>query len=243
MLPVSICLDFGNTNMKAAIFLGDRLIDKIIFNPEEALEKLKMLIDFHNPQKSILSSVVNHAKEIENLLQTHTKFHLLSTNTKIPFLNAYGSPETLGHDRIALVAGLAKQFPKEDSLVISIGTCITYNFLAKNNAFRGGAISPGIELRLRALNEFTQKLPYVSREGHISILGYDTETSIRSGVVNGIAAEMDGMIDRYEAQYGRINAVLTGGDGAFFESRLKSKIFADTHFLFKGLYAILEQLT
>jgi|LakMenEpi03Aug12_release.lakeMendotaPanAssembly.Ray.scaffolds.fasta_scaffold07229_16 type III pantothenate kinase len=243
MLPVSICLDFGNTNMKAAIFLGDRLIDKIIFNPEEALEKLKMLIDFHNPQKSILSSVVNHAKEIENLLQTHTKFHLLSTNTKIPFLNAYGSPETLGHDRIALVAGLAKQFPKEDSLVISVGTCITYNFLAKNNAFRGGAISPGIELRLRALNEFTQKLPYVSREGHISILGYDTETSIRSGVVNGIAAEMDGMIDRYEAQYGRINAVLTGGDGAFFESRLKSKIFADTHFLFKGLYAILEQLT
>lgn len=243
MLPVSICLDFGNTNMKAAIFLGDRLIDKIIFNPEEALEKLKTLIDFHNPQKSILSSVVNHAKEIENLLQTHTKFHLLSTNTKIPFLNAYGSPETLGHDRIALVAGLAKQFPKEDSLVISVGTCITYNFLAKNNAFRGGAISPGIELRLRALNEFTQKLPYVSREGHISILGYDTETSIRSGVVNGIAAEMDGMIDRYEAQYGRINAVLTGGDGAFFESRLKSKIFADTHFLFKGLYAILEQLT
>lgn len=243
MLPVSICLDFGNTNMKAAIFMGDRLIDKIIFNPEEALEKLKTLIDFHNPQKSILSSVVNHAKEIENLLQTHTKFHLLSTNTKIPFLNAYGSPETLGHDRIALVAGLAKQFPKEDSLVISVGTCITYNFLAKNNAFRGGAISPGIELRLRALNEFTQKLPYVSREGHISILGYDTETSIRSGVVNGIAAEMDGMIDRYEAQYGRINAVLTGGDGAFFESRLKSKIFADTHFLFKGLYAILEQLT
>jgi type III pantothenate kinase len=242
MLPVSICLDFGNTNLKAAIFIGDRLIDKVLFDKDNAIESLTKIIEFHNPSHSILSSVIHHSPDIEELLKAHTKFHLLTTQTKVPFLNAYGSPETLGNDRIALVAGLCKQFYKEDSLVISVGTCITYNFLAKNNAFRGGAISPGVELRLKSLHEFTQKLPYVNREGHISILGYDTETSIRSGVINGVAAEIDGMIDRYELQYGKINAVLTGGDGAFFESRLKSKIFADTHFLFKGLYAILENL-
>lgn len=241
MLPVSLCLDFGNTNLKAALFLGDKMTEKVVFNESEAIFAIEKLIEMHKPTRAILSSNINHSKEIETLLEANTKFILLNSQTKLPFLNAYGSPETLGNDRLALVAALCKLYPKEDSIVISIGTCITYNFLAKNNAFRGGAISPGIELRLKAMHQFTDKLPLVSREGHLSVLGYDTETSIRSGAINGMAAEIEGMISRFEAQYGKINAVLTGGDSPFFESRLKNKIFADTNFLFKGLYAILDQ--
>ncbi len=240
MLIVTLCLDFGNTLSKVGIFYGDKLIDKVVFDKEKTLEELEKLIQFHNPSRSILSSVIQHDEKIEALLKEHTQFYLLNLDTKLPFLNAYGSPETLGHDRLALVAGLSKQYPREDSLVISIGTCITYNFLAKNNAFRGGAISPGVHMRFKAMHEFTSKLPLVEKEGHLSILGYDTETSIRSGVINGIAAEIDGMIDLYKHQYGNINAVLTGGDAPFFETRLKNKIFADANFLFKGLYAILE---
>jgi len=241
MLPVSLCLDFGNTNLKAALFLGDKMTDKIIFTQEEAIFTIGKIIEMHKPQHAILSSNISHSTEIVALLEANTKFVLLDSKTRLPFLNAYGSPETLGNDRLALVAALSKLYPKEDSIVISIGTCITYNFLAKNNAFRGGAISPGVELRLKAMHQFTDKLPLIQREGHLSVLGYDTETSIRSGAINGIAAEIDGMIARFESQYGRINAVLTGGDSPFFESRLKNKIFADTNFLFKGLYAILDQ--
>lgn len=241
MLPVSLCLDFGNTNLKAAIFTGDKLTDKVAFTASEALSVLADMIHTYKPEKSILSSVIHHDKQIENLLSTATRFVLLDKNTRLPYLNAYGSPETLGNDRLALVAALSKQFYREDSLVISIGTCITYSFLAKNNAFRGGAISPGINLRLRSMYEFTDKLPLIQPEGHASILGYDTETSIRSGAINGIAAEIDGMIANFESQYGKINAVLTGGDAPVFERRIKSKIFVDTNFLFKGLYAILDQ--
>ena len=241
MLPVSLCLDFGNTNLKAALFLGDKMTDKIIFTQEEAIFTIGKIIEMHKPQRAILSSNIAHSPEIDILLESNTKFVILDSKTRLPFLNAYGSPETLGNDRLALVAALSKLYPKEDSIVISIGTCITYNFLAKNNAFRGGAISPGIELRLKAMHQFTDKLPLIQREGHLSVLGDDTETSIRSGAINGIAAEIDGMIARFESQYGRINAVLTGGDSPFFESRLKNKIFADTNFLFKGLYAILDQ--
>jgi hypothetical protein len=116
-----------------------------------------------------------------------------------------------------------------------------YNFLAKNNAFRGGAITPGIHMRLLSMHEHTDKLPLVTREGHLALLGYDTESSMRGGAINGITAEIDGMIEQFESQYGKINCVLTGGDATFFENRLKNKIFADTHFLFKGLYAILEK--
>jgi type III pantothenate kinase len=224
MQPVSLCIDFGNTNLKATIFHGDRLSQKFIFSESDAINTLQKIISIHNPQKAILSSVINHSKSIDNFLQENTKLIVLNSGTKLPFLNAYGTPETLGNDRLALVAALSKQFPAQDSLVVSIG-----------------AISPGVELRLRSLHEFTDKLPLVSREGHISILGYDTETSIRSGVINGMVAEIEGMIQFYEGQYGKINAVLTGGDAPFFESRMKKKIFADTNFLFKGLYAILEQ--
>jgi len=226
--------------MKAALFFGDRMAEKYTFKESEAIATFERILTLHNPQKAILSSVVNHNKEIEQYLSKVTALTILNSQTKLPFLNAYGSPETLGHDRLALVAALSKKFPGEDSLVISIGTCITYNFLAKNNAFRGGAISPGVDMRLKAMHEHTDQLPLVDREGHFSILGYDTDTSIRSGAINGIASEIDGMIDRFETQYGKINAVLTGGDALFFESRLKNRIFADTNFLFKGLYAILE---
>jgi type III pantothenate kinase len=217
------------------------MTDNIVFTQEEAIFTIGKIIEMHKPQRAILSSNIAHSTEIDALLEANTKFILLNSKTRLPFLNAYGSPETLGNDRLALVAALSKLYPKEDSIVISIGTCITYNFLAKNNAFRGGAISPGVELRLKAMHQFTDKLPLIEREGHLSVLGYDTETSIRSGAINGITAEIDGMIALFEAQYGRINAVLTGGDSPFFESRLKNKIFADTNFLFKGLYAILDQ--
>jgi type III pantothenate kinase len=241
MLPVSLCLDFGNTNWKGALFQGDRMAEKFMLQQSNIHEEITQILNLYSPTKVILSSVVNHEKSIEDLIAKQATLYVLNSNDfRLPFLNAYGSPETLGPDRLALVAALSKFYPGEDSLVISVGSCVTYNFLAKNNAFRGGAISPGLEMRLRSLNEFTDKLPLISREGHVSLLGYDTETSLRSGVVMGIASEIDGMIERYESQYGRINAVLTGGDGAFFESRLKSKIFADSNFLFKGLYAILE---
>ncbi|MBL7766499.1 MAG: type III pantothenate kinase [Chitinophagaceae bacterium] len=240
MLPVSLCLDFGNTTYKAALFHGDRLTEKFTFTPDDALNTIHKLIILHNPGKSILSSVVDHPEGIEELLKEKTRFILLNNSVRLPFLNAYGTPETLGNDRLALVAGLSKQFPGENSLVISVGTCITYNFLARNNAFRGGAISPGLDIRLKGMHEHTDKLPVVKREGHNLLLGYDTESSMRSGAINGLAAEIDGMIDRFRDQYGEINSVLTGGDGAFFESRIKNKIFADPNFLFKGLYAISE---
>ena len=213
---------------------------KIEFTEDEAIPTLQKIITIHAPKKAILSSVINHSKSIDNFLRENTKLIILNKETPLPFLNAYGTPETLGNDRLALVAALSKFYPQQHSLVISIGTCITYSFLAKNNAFRGGAISPGVELRFRSLNEYTDNLPLVQREGHLSILGYDTETCIRNGVINGIVAELTSMKELYEEQYGNINAVLTGGDAPYFESRMKKKIFADVNFLFKGLYAILE---
>ncbi|MBP6456608.1 MAG: type III pantothenate kinase [Chitinophagaceae bacterium] len=240
MLPQTLCLDFGNTTYKYAIFQGDKLMQTHHIEIESALEKIKSIVEKEKIERAILVSVVNHDEGINEFLSTLKKFIQLNPKTNVPFINAYGTPETLGQDRVALLSGLVKKFPGEAGLVICIGTCITYNFLTDRKTFRGGAISPGINLRLKSMNQFTDKLPLVEQKGDSPLLGYDTETSLRSGVINGIAAEIDGIIDRYETQFGKINAVLTGGDAPFFESRLKSRIFADNNFIFKGLYAILE---
>lgn len=238
MAVVHFCLDFGNTRKKLGYFQGEKLINEIVLH-EDYIAHIGELLERHQPVSAILSSVVNHDVAVESLLEEQTKLILLDHTTPLPYLNAYGSPKTLGNDRLALVAGLRQYYPNKNGLVISIGTCITYNFLAANNTFRGGAISPGANMRLKSMHEFTDQLPLVKDQGYDSILGFDTETSLRSGTMNGIAAEIDGMIQRYEDEYGEINAVLTGGDTRYFARRLKKEIFADQYFTLKGLYAIL----
>jgi len=236
----TFCLDFGNTNYKLAIFQSGAIRELFTMKSVSCLDELKVLISKWKPTRSILSSVVSHDKAIEELLKEETSFHLLTENSKLPFLNAYTSPESLGHDRLAVTSALSKEFPAKNSLCITIGTCITYNFLNAQGTYRGGAISPGIHLRLKSLNEHTANLPLVAKEGYSELIGFDTESSIRSGVINGITAEISGMIASYELSFGKINAVLTGGDALFFARRLKKEIFADEHFTYKGLYAILE---
>jgi type III pantothenate kinase len=129
-------------------------------------------------------------------------------------------------------------FKDTNTLVIALGSCVTYNFINQQAQLIGGSISPGMQMRFRAMHEYTAKLPLVQPDWNVPLIGYDTATNMQSGVVLGMAAEMDGIIDAYKARFGNFNAVLTGGDIPFFEPHLKNGIFADFDFIFKGLYAI-----
>jgi len=80
----------------------------------------------------------------------------------------------------------------------------------------------------------------VEPEWNFPIVAYDTKTNLQSGVIAGITYEIAGFIDFYTNRYDNFNAVLTGGNSAYFARHLKNKIFADPNFLFKGLYAISE---
>ncbi|HMU72155.1 MAG TPA: type III pantothenate kinase, partial [Ferruginibacter sp.] len=131
-------------------------------------------------------------------------------------------------------------FPGKNNLVIGLGSCITYNFINQYQQFLGGSISPGMEMRFKAMQHFTAKLPLVQKDWNYPLIGYDTKTNMQSGVIAGMAFEIDGFINAYAAKYGNFNAVLTGGDTTYFAGQLKNKIFADYNFLFKGLYALSE---
>lgn len=239
-MAVTFCLDFGNTRLKAGIFEDDQLKEIVVLKDGSA-EEMKMLVERYQPSKAILSSVVDHDPELEAVLQSQCRFHKLSHITKLNFTTPVGKPSSIGADRLALVSAAVREYPGKNNLVVGLGTCITYNFVNKAREFVGGGISPGMEMRFKSLNHFTAKLPLVEKDWNMSLIGYDTRTNILSGVILGMAHEIDGMINDYKEKWGNFNVVLTGGDGPYFVYHLKNKIFADPNFIFKGLYAISEE--
>lgn len=238
-MAVTLCLDYGNTRLKYIIF-HDHLLHAQGTLEDAGPAAVSPLLDKYSPDKCILSSVVDHDPELEILLGARTKFHKLSHLTKLPFTVPVGKPETVGADRLALVAAAVTFFPGKHNLVIGLGTAITFNFITQDHQFLGGSISPGMEMRFRSLHEYTAKLPLVKKDWVFPLIGYDTRTNILSGVILGMAAEIDGIIDSYAAKYGNFNVVLTGGDSTYFARHLKNRIFADPDFLYKGLYALSE---
>ena len=236
---VTLCFDFGNTRLKYAVFKERELQSVEVLDDAEP-ETIARIVQQTRPQKSILSSVISHNSALENVLAAHSKFHLLSSLTRLPFTTPVTKPETIGADRLALSAGAISFFPGKHNLVIGLGTCITYNFIDKYNRFLGGGISPGMEMRLKSLKDYTARLPLVKADWNFPLLGYDTKTNITSGVILGMAKEIDGIIDAYSDRYNNFNVLLTGGDSPYFAQLLKNKIFADPQLIYKGLYAISE---
>ena len=232
----TLCLDFGNTRLKAAVFVQDKIQEAIVLHNQS--EHLQEIIAAYKPQASILSSVIDHDPEIEALLTRHTRFHKLSNTSKLPFTIPVGKPETMGADRLAIAASAVFLFPGKNNVAVGLGTCITFNFINQQAEFLGGSISPGMEMRFRAMHEFTALLPLVKGQWNVPLIGYDTATNLQSGVILGMAKEIDGILDLYREKFGNFNALLTGGDIQLFRPHLKNKIFADPHLIFKGLYAI-----
>lgn len=235
----TLCFDFGNTRLKCAIFINKDFAEEIVLHDDSA-EEIERVIEKYHPQRTILSSVIDHNPAIEVVLDNKTAFHKLSYDSKLPITSPVGQPHTIGADRLAMVVAAVDLFPRRHNLVVGLGTCITYNFVNKYHQFIGGSISPGMEMRFKSLQYYTAKLPLVQADWNFPLLGYDTKTNIQSGVIAGMAKEIDGIIDLYKEKFSNFNVHLTGGDIGIFGALLKNEIFADPFLIYKGLYAISE---
>ena len=233
----TLCLDFGNTRQKCALFLNDNIVETFVFS-EKVLEELQNIIQIHQPQYSILSSVILHDVEIKKILRAQTNFHLLNHQSHLPITTPVGKPETIGADRLALCSAAAEMYNKNHKLVIGLGSCITFNFVNKFNEFLGGSISPGMMMRFKAMNDYTAMLPIIKAEHQFPLLGYDTKTNLLSGVLYGLSKEIDGIADLYIEKYNNIKFILTGGDAEFFFQHLKNNFKYEPNLLFIGLLAI-----
>lgn len=237
---MNLIIDTGNTLTKIALF-RDR--EMVAFSSYSGVAP-QQIIQFCEANPLIKNAMISTVKEFpaELALFLSQKYNALffTHNTSVPVINKYDTPETLGKDRLAGVVGAQLLFPTSNILVIDSGTAITYDLVTAKGEYLGGAISPGITMRYRALHTFTSRLPLLDYFDEAQLVGDDTSTSIHSGVLNGAVAEMEGMILRYQLVYPDIKIILTGGDHNYFDKRLKIKTFAAPNLVLEGLNLILN---
>jgi type III pantothenate kinase len=244
---MNLVIDYGNTLIKIAFFYEDHLFDMRAFKILSGVQLMEVIADiekqypgFGKLNCAIISSVVKNIQPLVEPLQQKRKIFELNSALPVPIVICYKTPLTLGNDRIASAVGATSMFPRNDLLVIDAGTCITYDFINRNNEFIGGGISPGIAMRFKALHAFTGNLPLLEGNWEADLIGDSTANSILSGVVNGVYAEFEGIVERYREKFPNLITLFTGGDMNYFEKYTKSDIFAVSNLVLTGLNKILN---
>ncbi|WP_445732057.1 type III pantothenate kinase [Mariniflexile sp.] len=238
---MNLIIDVGNSFVKLAVFKGDQIKHKEVVEINLILERVKAIkYKFRTVKKAIISSVGKLSETDVKVISLYFKVLILNSDTKLPYTSLYKTPKTLGVDRMALVSASVNHSPNKNVLIIDAGTCITYDFINQMNEHLGGAISPGLRMRYKSLNNLTANLPLLDTDLPNNIIGISTEESIHSGIVYGVLKEIDGVIEDYRRKYSDLTVILTGGDGNFLSKQLKSSIFATSNFLLEGLNFILQ---
>jgi len=240
---MNLIIDIGNTTTKVVFFEKDKIVISRKYKRLKLhfLESLIKQYDIENQIEAVIMSTVSYMPDdVIRYLKKRYFFIFFDDKTPIPIKNLYETPETLGNDRLASAVAANFLYPDQNVLCIDIGTCIKYDFVNKNNQYCGGAISPGFNIRFNALNTFTEKLPLIESKKVNYLIGKSTEESILSGVINGTALEINGMIIKYKNNYPDLKVVLSGGDMKYFDKELKISIFAVSNIVTLGLNIVLE---
>lgn len=232
----NIVVDVGNSSAKVGIFTNHDLESEKVFI---AMEDLYEFVREATTDAILFSSVRKNEEALISYSHRITKSFIMSPYLPLPIVNKYATPTTLGMDRLAAVCGAKALFPLEDCLVIDTGSCVTFDLIDEASNYLGGAISPGLSMRVKAMHSFTERLPLVEIEKDIQLIGNSTVTCLQSGALNGMRAEIEGIIARYREHYPKIRVILCGGDTHFFENSLKGAIFAVQNLVLRGLNSIL----
>lgn len=233
-----IIADGGNTLLKLAVFENDS--PSIIYKVQ--YQQLSQWFHEHQDLASltcVFSTVTTPNVEME-LRSFFLHVIKIDQQSKLTFKNSYETPQTLGIDRLCNAAAISFLAKGKNVASIDIGTCVKFDFVDQNGVYCGGSISPGILLRYKALNDYTANLPLLDTFRDPDLVGTSTNGSIHSGVINGIQAEISGIMERYKIELGDLTFFVTGGDASFFDFEGKNNIFADENLTLKGLYYIYQ---
>jgi len=234
-----LALDIGNTNIKSGIFSAGKLIHTKTFGITENKGFIDNIFNKFQDIKTVAICDVSEKFHLKSFfLQKNITIFLVDNQTRFFFKNNYRTPETLGKDRMAGVAGGITKFPQTPLLIIDAGTAITFDFVSKEGLFLGGNISPGINLRLKALNSFTGKLPLLEKKENFPDIGRSTDEAILSGVIGGVAKEIEGIIFVFKQQNPNSKVIFTGGDAKFLHRFIKNDIFVLPNLVLEGIYEL-----
>jgi type III pantothenate kinase len=222
----NLVIDIGNTLTKVAVFKGQKIVFLAKADDINTLD-INTIANEHQTQKIIVSTVHNTIEHSLSALAKKKEILFFTSHTKTPITNHYQTAQTLGLDRLAAVVGAKTVYKNNAVLVIDAGTCITYDGVDGASNYYGGSISPGINMRLKALNQQTSQLPLVPFDENFNApYGTNTQQAILSGVLNGVLAEVKGFIQSYNLLYADLKIILCGGNAPFFDTRFKNSIFA-----------------
>lgn len=238
-----LIIDIGNTRVKVAVFEDSKIVETFTCAYDELRGKIEKKMNREEFHGRLFSSVGDRDGKLSNFLVSEFGFVPLTREMKMPFKNCYASPETLGLDRYALVSAAVKMYENQDVLVIDAGTCVTYDFVNKNSDYLGGAISPGLVMRYKAMNKFTAKLPLLKSELPQKYIGSTTKECMQIGAEFGLIFEIDSMISQYKLEYPNLIVLLTGGDTFHLASQLKNSIFAIPNLILEGMESIMTNNT
>lgn len=235
---ILLAIDRGNTNTKLGVFSGSVLLEAVSATDEKLKERVHHLFSKHLISHGIISSVRNDDFDINQYAPRAIEVFRPDAGSAFPFSIAYENKNTIGFDRLANAAGAIKRLPGKNTLVVDCGTCTTYT-LVEHGVLKGGAIAPGISMRLKALNYYTGKLPLLERSDELATVpGTSTEGSIRAGAELAAILETDALINEFSNKTPELSVLLTGGGMSFFEQHLKSAIFAAPYLTLEGLHEI-----
>jgi len=238
---MNLTIDIGNTRVKTGLFVNDKLVKSNAYNSFNLNTLRSIFKDNPEIDSSILCSVKEYPVALKKFLSSNSRFLELTYKTPVPVKVAYKTPQTLGMDRLAAVCGAYSINKGSNILVINAGTCITFDFMDNKGIYKGGSISPGLDMRYKALHTFTGGLPLILPDVKFKkLIGTNTSESIKSGVQMGIINEIDGIIDEYQSKYKDLTIILTGGTMPWLLKSLKSKIKAEPFLVLTGLNVILS---
>lgn len=240
---MNLTIDIGNTRAKLAVFDKNKILKNIICPKEELVFAQQQLrSEFPAIKNGILANVAEPKNSFVGSFVGFEGLTIeLSEKTPVPFINQYETTETLGLDRIALAVAAVTLHPNKNVLVIDAGTCVTYDIITADKVYLGGAISPGLNMRFRAVNNFTANLPLLRASSkQIPTIGQNTIQSLHLGTTQGLLYELEGFIAQYKQSYSDLTVILTGGDAEILSKSLKNSIFVAKNFLSSGLNCILE---
>lgn len=234
-----IAADLGNTALKLAVFDDNELIvsKKFEYSMQNDIENFFQSNSVDQLVYSTVRVVPEHFQSIINSINRSLE---VNSSTPLPLKNNYGTPQTLGTDRIANAVAAATLYPGKPVLAIDCGTCLKFDFVHPETGYEGGAISPGLTMRFKALHDNTARLPLVAYREGVPLIGKNTEESILSGVIQGMLAEIKGISAQYSDQFPDLICVITGGDYLHFYNSLKTFIFAAPDLTLTGLREILR---
>ena len=237
---MNLVIDIGNSYFKIGVFDNQILIHKHKEKNSQLNNSVNKLFNNYQEIKYCIVSNVSNIN-IDNLISNKKiKFFNFSSSLKLPFTIKYESFDSLGNDRLALVAASLKLRPNSNNLIIDAGTCITIDFINSKNIYLGGSISPGIEMRYKSLNNYTSRLPLINKSNNFEFPANSTESCIHAGIIGGVSNEISAFIDQIVKKYKNVNIILTGGDAKLLSKTLKITIFANQIFILEGLNSILN---